>query len=191
MAFVRAWERVREKVQKYAFWSKESMDKNNACIHRWVLSCSFKWPVIGFSPVGVWCHGMLRSSCHNLCTWKASLPCGSGPVVSMLRSSCHNFCTCMASLPYGPSHVPSSGQDWEDLVILGAFKRLLSREGPLMFLQEASYWEDLDVLFWASKRSLGEYVEELFSQFVHLNGFSLDLEKHLSHFVPTAIATEN
>ena len=69
---------------------------------------------------------MLRMSCHPLCTWIASLPCGSfhvpssgqllrrpchtlskkgfspmwsGPVVSMLRSSCHNLCTWMVCLP--------------------------------------------------------------------------------------------
>ena len=90
----------------------------------WILLCSFKCPVIGkissyfehlegFSPVWVWFRGKYVEkllSCHNFCTWMASLLCGSGSVVSMLRSSCHNFCTWMASLLYGSSHVPSSGQ---------------------------------------------------------------------------------
>ena len=67
-----------------------------------VLSCSFKWPVIGFSPVWVWSHG---------------------------------------------EYVDIA------LVTICALEWLLSRVVPLMFFQVASYWEDL-VILWAFKRLL-------------------------------------
>ena len=84
----------------------------------WVLSCSFKEldlknPFHFCAPEwllsSVWSHVlssnfMFRSSCNTMCTWMASLPCGSSHVPSsgqLLRRSCHSLSTCMASLPYG------------------------------------------------------------------------------------------
>ena len=96
----------------------------------WFLLCSFKWPVIGkilsyfehlkgFSPLWVW---------------------SRGEYVEKLLSQ---FLHLHGFSPIWVLHVPSSGQDWDYLVIL-----------------------------WASKMSHGEYVDKPFSLFVHLNGFS-------------------
>ena len=68
----------------------------------WVLSCSFKELDLekhlsqfvhlnGISPVSP-SNLMVRSSCHSLCTWMASLLCESSYVPSsgqLLRNSCH------------------------------------------------------------------------------------------------------
>ena len=154
----------------------------------WVLSCSFKWPVIEkilsyfkqkrlLSHVGLvpwWvCWATLVTICALewllsrvgpfmflqvashwealVILWakKASLPCGSGPVLSI----------------------------WEALDAICAFEWLLSRVGPFMFLQVASYWEDLVIQpcmgyllsRWVFKQI---DVERHLSHSVHLNGFS-------------------
>ena len=67
-------------------------------------------------------------------------------MVSMLRSSCHNLCTWMAFLPCGSSHAPSSGQllrSSRSLVALWTFERLLPCVGSLMLLQGTWCWKHL------------------------------------------------
>ena len=90
---------------------------------------------------------ILRSSCHTLKIWKASLLYGSSHVSSsclLVRMSSYTS----SIWHVGPLMLHQGTWSWTTIVTL---EWLLSSVDPLMFLQVASYWEAL-VTHWAFER---------------------------------------